>query len=114
MSEAAPQAAAGTGANIDEADDDGPGEATPEALAAEFPQWRIPAQAGDAWITMRPGPQEYHGPESLIRRTLSAETIGELAGKLQLQTHLDELDPDQLAAAWRELRGPTPESAAVR
>jgi hypothetical protein len=37
-------------------------EATPEAVAAEFPQWRMPAQAGAAWITMRSGPQEYYGP----------------------------------------------------
>lgn len=113
MSEAAPQAAAGTGANIDEADDS-PGDVTPEALAAEFPQWRPPAQAGDAWITMRPGPQEYHGPESLIMRTLSAPTIGELTEKLRFQAHLDGLTQGQLAAVWRELRRPAPASAAVR
>lgn len=92
----------------------GPAEITPQALAAEFPQWRPPAQAGDAWITMRPGPQEYHGPESLIMRTLSAPTIGELAEKLRFQAHLDGLTQGQLAAVWRELRRPAPASAAVR
>jgi hypothetical protein len=106
MGEAAPQAAAGTGMTG--------GESTPEALAAEHPQWRKPARAGDAWITMRSGPQEYHGPESLIMRTLSAQTIGELAEKLRFQAELDGLTPGQLAAVWRDLRRPAPESAAVR
>jgi hypothetical protein len=64
----------------------GLGEITPEALAAEFPQWRQPARAGDAWITMRSGPQEYHGPASLTLRTLSAPTIRDLEGKLRFQT----------------------------
>jgi hypothetical protein len=90
------------------------GEVTPEALAAEHPQWRMPARAGGAWITMRSGPQEYYGPESLIMRTLSAPTIGELARKLDFQTRLDGLTRDQLAAVWRELRRPAPDSAAVR
>lgn len=99
-------AGVGSGAGI--------GEITPEMLAAEFPGWRMPARAGSAWITMRPGPEEYYGPASLIRRTLSAETIGELARKLEFQAHLDELDPDQLAAAWRELRNSSAGSAPGR
>jgi hypothetical protein len=89
-------------------------EVTPESLAAKFPEWRTPARAGDAWITMRPGTEDYYGPRSLIRRTLSAQAIGELARKLDLQAHLDGLTPDQLAAAWRELRRSKPESAAAR
>jgi hypothetical protein len=89
----------------------GPGDITPEALGAEFPQWRTPTRAGYTWTTMRSGPQEYHGPESLILRTLSAPTIGELAGKLHFQAHLDGLTPDQLAAVWRELRRPAPDSS---
>ena len=126
MGEAAPQAAAGTGANIDEADAGcaalraraaggaQTGEITPEALAAEFPQWRMPTQAGDAWITMRDGPQEYHGPESLIMRTLSAPSIGELAEKLRFQAELDGLTRAQLTAVYQALRRPAPESAALR
>ena len=88
----------------------GPGAITPEALAAQFPLWRPPAQAGDAWITMREGPQEYHGPESLIMRTLSAATVGELAEKLRSQAHLDALTSAQLAAVWR---GAAPSRARV-
>jgi hypothetical protein len=95
-------------------DPGGLAEVTPEALAEEHPQWRMPALAGEAWITMRSGPQEYHGPESLILRTLSAPTIGELAEKLRFQAHLDGLTGEQLAAVHRELRRPAPESAAVR
>lgn len=88
------------------------GEITPEALAAEYPQWRPPARAGDAWITMRPGTQEYHGVRSLIRRTLSARTIGELARMLEFQARLDELPPDELADVWRDLRPSAPEPPA--
>lgn len=90
------------------------GEVTPEALAAEYPQWRAPARAGDAWITMRSGPQEYHGPESLIARSLSARTLGELAEKLRYQAELDGLTRDQLAAVWRQLRRPAPAPAGSR
>ena len=100
-------AQAGAGGGLD-------GEITPEGLAAEHPQWRMPALAGGAWITMRSGPQEYYGPESLIMRTLSAPTIGELARKLDFQTRLDGLTRDQLAAVWRELRRPAPDPAALR
>lgn len=89
------------------------GGITPETLAAEFPQWRPPARAGDAWITMREGPQDYHGPESLIMRTVSATTIGELAEKLRFQAHLDGLTRNQLAAVWQYLRPPAPGLAAV-
>lgn len=81
-------------------------EITPEALAVEFPQWRTLARAGYAWVTMPSGSQEYHGPDSLILRTLSARTIRELARKLRFQVHLDGLTPDQFAVVWTELRRP--------
>jgi hypothetical protein len=89
----------------------GPGEITPQAQGAEFPPWRTLTRAGYTWITMWSGPQEHHGPKSQILRTLSAPTIGELAGKLRFQAHLDGLTPDQLAALRRELRRPAPDSS---
>jgi hypothetical protein len=83
-------------------DPDALGEITPDALAAAFPAWRKPARAGDAWITVRPGTQEHFGPGSLRRMSLSALTLTGLAEQLEVQSWLDRLDPDELAAIWRQ------------
>lgn len=88
------------------------GEITPEMLAAAFPPWRKPVQAGSAWITMRSGTLEHWGPESLRRVSLSALTLGGLAEQLEVQAYLDRLDPDELAAVWRQ--GQIADEAAAR
>jgi len=90
------------------------GEITPQALAAAFPPWRTPVRAGDAWITMRSGTQEHWGPGSLRRVSLSALTLAGLAEQLEVQSYLDRLDPDELAAIWREGQIPADETPAAR
>ena len=92
----------------------GPGEITPEAVAAAFPLWRKPARAGDAWITMRSGTEEYFGPRSLLRMSLSALTLAGLAEQLEVQAYLGRLGPDDLARIWRQGQIAGGEATAAR
>lgn len=72
-----------------------------EAVGAAFPEWRI-FQVPDAWWAARGGLQQWSGPASLLARVLSAGTLNALAEKLSLQAYLDQLSPDELAAAYRD------------
>lgn len=107
--------AAAAGGGLDGPQDvDGLGGINPEALVAAFPEWRKPVRAGSAWITMRSGTQEHWGPASLRRVSLSARTLAGLAEKLEVQSYLDRLDPDELAAIWRQGQISADEASAAR
>jgi hypothetical protein len=81
------------------------GEITPEVLRKTFPGWRIFHDSG-AWWATRGRTEEQAGPQSLLRRTLSAPDLPALAEKLCLQEWLDRLGEDELAAVYREVRLP--------
>ncbi len=78
------------------------GEITSDMLSHAFPQWRVFEQDGARWAT-RSGLQEWTGPQSLIQRVLIAADLAALAEKLCLQEYLDGLDPEELAAVYRDM-----------
>lgn len=69
-------------------------------LREAFPQWRITG-AGDCWFAFRGGLEMQAGPRSLLRCTLRASTLIELAEKLSLQEYLDGLAAEELEEVWR-------------
>jgi hypothetical protein len=81
------------------------GGITVQVLRAAFPEWRISRQSGD-WWALRGGPVCLGGPESLLRRAITAGDLTELAEKLCVQYRLDRLDPQELAAAYRDMTLP--------
>ena len=89
-----------------------PGEITLEMLRATFPVWRI-AGHPVGWWAMRQGTASLDGPRSLIQHVHVAADLTGLAEKLCLQEHLDGLDPQELAAVWREMALPAAETRAT-
>jgi hypothetical protein len=87
------------------------GEVTAEMLRETFPHWRV-FESGRVWWAMRPGACPEHGPGSLLKRVLGAPDLPGLADRLCLQQHLDQLDPEELAAVWRDVTMP-PDAAAL-
>ena len=81
------------------------GEITVQVLRESFPQWRIFSHSG-AWWAVRGGPVRLDGPESLLRRAITARDLAGLAEKLCLQERLDRLDPQELAAVHRDMTLP--------
>ncbi len=69
-------------------------------LRAAFPQWHIVQRPG-IWWAIRGGLQHWAGPQSLIQRAMTAETLPRLADKLGLQAYLDGLDAEELAEVYR-------------
>lgn len=53
------------------------------------------------WWAIRGGLQHWVGPQSLIQRAMSAETLPGLAEKLSLQAYLDGLAAEELAEVCR-------------
>jgi hypothetical protein len=51
---------------------------------------------------VRPGLQQYGGPESLIQRVLAAKTLPDLAERLEFQRYVEELDPKELESIYRD------------
>ena len=88
------------------------GEITLEMLRATFPLWRI-AGHPVGWWAMRQGTASLDGPRSLIQHVHVAADLTGLAEKLCLQEHLDGLDPQELAAVWREMALPAAETRAT-
>jgi hypothetical protein len=78
---------------------------TLQVLRTAFPEWRISRQSG-AWWALRGGPVHLGGPESLLRRAVTACDLTGLAEKLCVQYRLDRLDPQELAAVYRDLALP--------
>jgi hypothetical protein len=76
------------------------GEITPQVLSQVFPQWRVFSRHARWWAT-REGVQKITGPQSLIRRALTAPDLAGLAEMLCLQEYLDELMPDDVAAVYQ-------------
>ena len=89
-----------------------PGEITLEMLRATFPLWRIAGHPA-GWWAMRQGTASLDGPRSLIQHVHVAPDLNGLAQKLCLQEHLDGLDPQELAAVWREMALPAAEMTAT-
>ena len=89
-----------------------PGEITLEMLRATFPLWRIAVHPA-GWWAMRQGIASLDGPRSLIQHVHVASELTGLAEKLCLQEHLDGLDPQELAAVWREMALPAAETRAT-
>lgn len=85
------------------------GEITVDMLRATFPQWRV-ASCNGIWWALRGGLEPLDGPESLLLRIVSARDLTALAERLCLQDYLDRLDPDELAAVYRDMT--LPEAAA--
>jgi hypothetical protein len=81
------------------------GGITLQALRAAFPEWRISEQSG-AWWALRGGLVCLDGPESLLRRAVTACDLTGLAEKLCVQYRLDRLDPQELAAAYQDMALP--------
>lgn len=73
---------------------------TVDELRAAFPQWHIVQRLG-VWWAIRGGLQHWVGPQSLIQRAMSAETLPGLAEKLSLQAYLDGLAAEELAEVYR-------------
>ena len=86
------------------------GAITPESLRATFAQWRIFEERG-SWWAMRGGPEWPVGPRTLLLRVIRARDLSVLAERLCLQEYLDRLDPQELAAVYRNMTLPTPEAA---
>jgi hypothetical protein len=75
---------------------------TVDALRETFPRWRLfPAAA--VWWAARGGTVMWDGPESLLRRVITAQDLPALAERLCLQEHLDGLDPEALTAVYRNM-----------
>ena len=89
-----------------------PGEITLEMLRATFPVWRI-AGHPVGWWAMRQGTASLDGPRSLLQHVHVAPDPTSLAEKLCLQEHLDGLDPQELAAVWREMALPAAKARAT-
>jgi hypothetical protein len=86
------------------------GEITVGMLRATFPQWRILGACG-LWWAMRDGLVWLDGRKSLLLRLISAPDTAALAEKLCLQEYLDRLDPQELAAVYRDVALPMPGAA---
>jgi|SRR5271165_1099453 len=76
------------------------GEITVGMLRATFPEWRVFKHVG-AWWAVRPGVEKWDGPESLLRRTITAPDLMTLADRLCAQEWLDGLDDDELERVYR-------------
>ena len=81
------------------------GELTVHALQESLPQWRIFWQFGK-WWALRGGPVRLDGPESLLKRVLTARDLAGLAETLCLQVRLDLLGPRELAAVYQDMTLP--------
>jgi hypothetical protein len=81
------------------------GEITVQALRMAFPEWRIFQQYG-GWWALRGGPVRLDGPESLLLRAVTARGLTAMTEKLCVQDHLDRLDPQELAAVYRDMALP--------
>ncbi len=86
---------------------------TVDELRAAFPQWHIVQRLG-VWWAMRGGLQQWVGPQSLIQRAMSADTLPWLAEKLDLQAYLDRLDAEELAEVYRTGTLPDADKPAER
>lgn len=73
---------------------------TVDELRAAFPYWHIVPRLG-VWWAIRGGLQHWVGPQSLIQRAMSAQTLPGLAEKLGLQAYLDGLAAEELAEVYR-------------
>ena len=73
------------------------------------PDWRIGGGPG-CWFAVRDSVEAHYGPNSLLRRYLSAPDLPQLAGKPGLQQHLDRLAPEELADARKRVMRPLPEN----
>jgi hypothetical protein len=89
-----------------------PREITLEMLRTTFSLWRISGHPAD-WWAMRQGTASLDGPRSLIQHVHVAPDLTGLAEKLCLREHLDGLDPQELAAVWREMALPAEETRAT-
>lgn len=81
------------------------GEMTLQVLQERFPGWRI-FRRSDEWWALRGGQVWLVGPESLLRRSLTACDLVGLAEQLCVQDRLDRLDPQELAAVHQEMTLP--------
>jgi hypothetical protein len=77
-------------------------ELTIGELRAVFPQWLIFGESGK-WWAVRGGLVAWDGPLSLIQHVHTASRLVALAERLCLQEYLDSLDPEELAAVWRDM-----------
>ena len=80
-------------------------ELTVGVLRAVFPHWLIFGESGKWWAA-RGGLVAWDGPRSLIQHVHTAPHLVALAERLCLQEYLDSLDPDELAAVWRDMALP--------
>jgi hypothetical protein len=69
-------------------------------LRSAFRSWHITGAEG-CWFAFRGGLEMRTGPRSLLRCSLGASTLMELAERLCLQGYLDGLDEDELEKVWR-------------
>ena len=74
-----------------------------------YPDWRIGGGPG-CWFAVRDSVEAHYGPNSLLRRYLSAPDLPQLAEKLGFQQYLDRLAPEELADAWKRVMPPLPEN----
>lgn len=74
-------------------------------LRATFPEWRIFGDSG-SWWAVRGGLVRLEGPQSLLRRVITACDLTALAERLCLQEYLDRLSPEELAAVYRDMALP--------
>jgi|SRR5271165_2698499 len=77
------------------------GEITVEMLRQTFPGWRI-FQSNGTWWAIRGGVQTWHGPRSLLLRSLAESDLLTLADRLCAQEWLDGLDDDALEAVYKD------------
>ena len=82
-------------------------------LRAAFPQWHI-VQRLSIWCAIRGGLQHWAGPQSLIQRAMTADTLPRLADKLGLQAYLDGLDTEELTEVYRTGTLPDADKPAER
>lgn len=80
-------------------------ELTVGGLREVFPQWLIFGESGK-WWAVRGGLVPWDGPRSLIQHVHTAPHLVALAERLCLQEYLDSLDPEELAAVWRDMAMP--------
>jgi hypothetical protein len=78
-----------------------------EAVRATFPDWRLYHISGN-WHAFRSGVAMLDGPWSLLPRHLHAATLPDLAERLCLQAHLDDLSDQELAEVWQQMKLPEP------
>ena len=83
-----------------------------DVIRASFPDWRLSGALGH-WFAVRGGIETASGPRSLLRRCLSASTLGALADKLCLQAFLDGLSDEALATVWQQAQLPSTSDQAA-